>query len=97
MSDHSQNHRGISTHLHRLFHERERQIVHQFVGIIYSVGILADDPDHSSLRLWLIQGIQVLAKRRDDTLILAGIPSEDVLDDDNGLLDDIRDFRLDEV
>jgi hypothetical protein len=34
----------------------------------------------------------VLAQHADDGLVLVRVPTEDVLDDDDGFLDDVRDF-----
>ena len=61
-------------------------------GIIYELPgmwlteLLTDDPDHTGPGLRLVQRVKVLAKRRDDALVLVRILAEYILDDDNSLL-----------
>ena len=77
--------------------ESVEEAVQQLVGIVDSLGILPDDPDHGGPRLRLVQRVQILAQRRDDVLVAVGVLAEDVLDDDDGLLDHVVDLRLDQL
>jgi hypothetical protein len=53
-----------------------QELLEQLVGIIYSLRILPDDPNHAGLGLCLIQRVQALAQGGDDALIPAttGLP-----------------------
>ena len=51
--------------------------------------IFTNNPDHAGSSLGFIQGIKILAKGRDDTLILIGILSEDILDNYYSFLDHV--------
>lgn len=88
---------GHDTYLNRFVHEPERQVVHQLVSVLYSIGKLPYNPNHRRLTLRLVQRVQVLAQHRDDTLVLPRVPPEDVLDDDDGFLDYVCHFGLDEL
>lgn len=59
--------------------------------------ILTNNPDHSSLGLRLIQSIEVLAEDTNDALVLVGITSENITDDNNSLLDNVVDLLLNQV
>jgi len=85
------------THLGWLLQEGVHQIIHKFVGIIYPVGELTNDPNHGSLGLGFIEEVQVFAKRGDNPFVLAWVSTENVLGDNDDLLNHIRDFRLDEL
>ena len=50
------------------------------------LSVFSDYPDHAGSCLGLVQSVQVLTERRYDALVLVGILSEYVLDDDHGLL-----------
>jgi vesicle coat complex subunit len=52
---------------------------------------------HRRLRLGLVQSVEVLAQCADNTFVLVGVPSEDILDDNNGFLNDIADLCLHQV
>ena len=84
-------------HLGRLLEKVVREVVHQLVGVVDAIRELADDPDHGSLCLGLVERVQVLAELGDDAFVLARISSEDVLDDDDGLLNDVGHLRFDEA
>lgn len=84
-------------YLNRLVHEPERQVVHQLISVLYSIGKLPYNPNHRRLTLRLVQRVEVLAQHRDDTLILPRVPPEDVLDDNDGFLDYVGHFGLDEL
>ena len=51
--------------------------------------IFTNNPDHTGSSLRFIQGVKILAKGRDDTLILVGILSEDILDNYYSFLDHV--------
>lgn len=85
-----------SAYLRGVLEEGVREIVHELVGVVNAICELPDDPDHRGLRLRLVERIKVLAECGDDALVLPWVSTEDVFDDDNGLLDDVGHFRLDE-
>ena len=51
--------------------------------------IFTNNPDHTGSSLRFIQCVKILAKGRDDTLILVGILSEDILDNYYSFLDHV--------
>ncbi len=51
----------------------------EFIHTVDSVTIFPKDPDHRGTCLRLIQGVEILAQRGDDALILVGILPENVL------------------
>lgn len=74
--------------------EALEEALQQLVRVVDALGILADNPDHGSSRLGLIQCVQVLAQSRDYALVLVGVLAEDVLDYNYGFLDDVVDLLL---
>mmetsp|Transcript_15997 Transcript_15997/g.41525 ORF Transcript_15997/g.41525 Transcript_15997/m.41525 type:complete len:1014 (+) Transcript_15997:689-3730(+) len=95
-----QLHRGceqLQLHAADLLGERLEEGLEQLICIVDALRVLADDPDHGCLGFGLIQGVQVLAQCADDRLVLVGVPAEDVLDHDDGLLDDVVDLGLDQL
>ena len=53
--------------------------------------------NRSSPRFGFVERVQVLAERGNDALVFVGIFAENVLDDDDGFLDDVVDFSLDQI
>ena len=49
----------------------------EFVGVVDPLGVLPDDPDHARHGLGLVQGVEILAERGDDRLVLVGVLPED--------------------
>lgn len=84
------------THLDRFLRKGIQEILQQLITILNPIRILPNNPNHRRFRLRLIQIIQILAQDPDNALILVGVAPEDVLDDDDGFLDDVGDFRLHE-
>ena len=84
--------------LHRrvFFLKRFKEGIKEFIGIVNTLGILSNNPNHGRLCLWFIQRIEIVAQSGNDGLISIGITTEDVLNNDYGLLDDIVHLRLDE-
>mmetsp|Transcript_6699 Transcript_6699/g.11728 ORF Transcript_6699/g.11728 Transcript_6699/m.11728 type:complete len:532 (+) Transcript_6699:656-2251(+) len=76
--------------------ERFEEGVQELVGVVDAFGVLANDPDHGCFGLGLVQGVEVVAEGGNDALVTVGITAEDVLDHDDGLLNDIVDLGLDE-
>ena len=76
--------------------ERFKEGIEQLVGIVNALGVLADDPDHTGLSLRLIQIFEVVTECGDDGLVPVGVATEDVLDDNDTLLNDVVDLGLDE-
>ena len=94
-----QLHRGgqqRQLHVWRLVVEAVEEGLQQLVGVVDTVGVLADDPDHGGLGLGLVQRIQVLAQRADDGLVLVRVAAEDVADHDHGLLHHVVGLLLDQ-
>jgi hypothetical protein len=83
--------------LRALVLEALQKALQKLSGIIDALGILTNNPDHRCLGLRLIERLQVLAECSDDTLIFVGVATEDILDNNNGLLDDVVDLGLDQV
>ena len=83
--------------LRRFLQEGVGQVIHELVGIVYSVRKLANDPDYRSLSLGLVQQVEMFAKLGNDTLVLTRITAEHILDHNDSLLHNIGYLRLDEV
>lgn len=85
------------TNLDILLEKCVNEVVQKVIGIVDPVRELSDDPDDGRLGFGLVQKIHVLAQLRYDTFVPARISPEDIPDNDNGFLDDIRHLRIDEV
>ena len=85
------------TRLSGLFKEGIRKVIHKLICIVDSVGELANDPNDRSFRLRLVELVEMLAELGNDAFVLPWISTEDVFDDDDSFLDDIRHFGLDEL
>lgn len=78
-----------------LFFKVLREDAQKFNGIINSVPILSDDPDHSCSSVCVVQNFEIVTKLYDNSFVLVGNFSEDVFDDDDCLLDNVVDLRRD--
>eukprot|EP00968_Pinguiococcus_pyrenoidosus_P010320 scaffold805_cov251-Pinguiococcus_pyrenoidosus.AAC.5 len=93
-------HRGgeqLELHAGRLLVEGLEEGLHELIGVVDALGVLADDPDHGGLGLGLVERLEVLAEGGDDLLVAVRVAAEDVLDHDDRLLHDVVDARLDEL
>lgn len=63
--------------------------VKKFIGVVNSFGVLADDPNHGCLSEWFVKGVEIVAEGGDDGFVSIGVTTEDVLDDNDRLLNDI--------
>lgn len=93
----AQDRRTDGSHFSWLFQEGVHKVIHEFVGIINPVGELTDDPNHGCLGFWFVEKVQVFTECGDNSFILARVSTENVLNDDDRLLDYVRDFCLDEL
>lgn len=84
------------TDLDGFFQERQQKVLEQLVRVLDPIGVLSEDPNHSSLGIGCVQRVQVLAQRANDALVLVRIPPENVFNDDDSLLHDVADFGFDE-
>lgn len=85
------------TRLDRFLQEGVQKVVQQLFRVFDAVRVLTEDPDHGRFRIGVLESVQVLAECANDTFVLVRVPSEDVLDDDDGFLDDVRDLGRDEL
>mmetsp|Transcript_26828 Transcript_26828/g.56647 ORF Transcript_26828/g.56647 Transcript_26828/m.56647 type:complete len:480 (+) Transcript_26828:733-2172(+) len=69
--------------------------IKEFVGVINAFSVFTNDPNHGGLGLGFVEGVKVVAEGGNDGLVSVGITTEDVLDDNDTLLDDIVDLGLD--
>lgn len=60
---------GVRTHLGALIMEALEEALQQLVSVVYPLGVLANNPDHGSTSIRLIQGIQILTQCGDDAFI----------------------------
>mmetsp|Transcript_777 Transcript_777/g.3202 ORF Transcript_777/g.3202 Transcript_777/m.3202 type:complete len:716 (+) Transcript_777:454-2601(+) len=93
-------HRGgeqLELHAGRLLVEGLEEGLHELIGVVDALGVLADDPDHGGLGLGLVERLEVLAEGGDDLLVAVRVAAEDVLDHDDRLLHDVVDACLDEL
>lgn len=84
------------THLCELLHERLDEALQDLVGIVDLLSIFTNNPDQRTAGVGLIQLINVLAQRGNDTFVTR-VLAQDILDDDNDLLNHIVDLGGDEV
>ena len=59
--------------------------------------LVSKSTHHSSTGFWLIKRIQIFTKLSNDGFILVWIFAENILDDNNGLLDNVIYFCLDQI
>ena len=52
----------LQLHLRVLVLERVEEALEELVGVVDPLRVLADDPHHGRLGLWLVQGVKVLAQ-----------------------------------
>ena len=69
-----------------------QEAIEKLVGIVNALGILANDPDHTGLGLRLIERVQVITEGRDDGLVSVRVTTEDILDNNDALLNDVIDL-----
>lgn len=67
------------------------------ISIVDTLSVLSNDPNHGSLGLRLVKRLEVGAECGNDALVPVGVLSEDVLDDNDSLLDDVVHLGLDEI
>jgi len=68
------------------------EVCHEFISVINYFDVLSDDPDDGGLGFGVIEVVQVLADVCEQPLILVGVLSENVADDDDCFLNDIGYF-----
>ena len=61
---------------------------HQLYSVVYSLSILANDPNHGSPRFSVVKRLQMETEIFDDVLIPIGVLTENVLYYDDDLLYD---------
>lgn len=61
--------RGTEPHLGALIVEALEEALQQLVGVVNPLGVLANNPDHSSTSVRLIQRVEVLTQGGDDAFI----------------------------
>ena len=87
----------LQLHHARLLRERLQELLEDLVRVVDTLCVLPDDPHHRRPRLRLVQRVEILAQRRNNALVPVRVPPEDVLDHDDGLLDDVAHARLDQL
>lgn len=60
---------GGRTHLSALIMEALEEALQQLVSVVDPLGVLANNPDHGSTSIRLIQGIQILTQCGNDAFI----------------------------
>lgn len=85
----------LKTHLCKLFAKTLDEPGENLLGVRNLLCVLADNPNKTASCIGLVQIVDTLAKRWYDAFI-ARIPSENILDDNDHLLHDIADFRVDQ-
>jgi hypothetical protein len=55
-----------------------------------------DVPDHGGLGQRLVQSVQIIAESSNDALVTVWVATEDILNYDHRLLDNVIDFGLDQ-
>jgi len=82
--------------LGELFTKCVDKVPEDLASIVNLLGVLPNNPDQGSSCIRLIELVDALTEGWNDALVTRVLP-EDVLDDYDGLLHHIVDFRVDEI
>ncbi len=59
--------------------EAIQERLQEFIGVVYTLSVFANDPDHRSTCLWFVKSVEILAEIRNDTFVFVGVLPEDIL------------------
>jgi hypothetical protein len=77
--------------------EGSQIILEETIRIIDSVSVLANDPDNCCLCLRFIKFINILNDSPDNAFISIRVFAENIANNNRGLLNDIWNFRINQV